>query len=128
MFTNWSDHYQCLSYRFAIASSELSEILKIPAIINKKIAEYSTGKITNCANTKCQAGICILESDMQDFRCLITLTNFNFCSIKNKYFCMKCEPSTTYFECCDTIQCVLECQICYYRYVLNNCTFMILIS
>eukprot|EP01084_Bolivina_argentea_P231406 390260_1 len=100
IFSNSSDHNEFLTYFHPIQQSPLSKLLNIPFDINREIAQYAVGTIQKCANTNCNAGICVLNEHWIEFNPL----KWNYCANKNKYFCDMCLPFTTHFICCDTIQ------------------------
>ncbi len=62
-FSDMRDCEQFLCFSDCMARSQLFQTLKIPEIITKTIAEYSTGNIRKCANSQCCNEFITLHSD-----------------------------------------------------------------
>lgn len=123
MFNHIGDHMEFIKCLKIIDSSKLIRDLSIPLDISKEIAELSTGRIQTCSKEGCNGGICILKEDIEKFnnKQINDFDKWNYCKVKDKYFCHLCAPFTIRFICCHTIQCVKDYKKCRWNREIQAC-------
>eukprot|EP01084_Bolivina_argentea_P205879 351620_1 len=130
IFLNSSDHSQFQQLFTSIYNSELSQILNIPCIVNKEIAEFATGQFVKCNNPQCDNEIIILCQDEQIYDnnhdnsgrlgykyCLKTPTFNRVHGLEGvkQYYCNQCMDlaKTCDCNCCNTLYFALNCEKCH---------------
>eukprot|EP01084_Bolivina_argentea_P169148 293255_1 len=100
-----TDQTQFILLFRTIQSCDLIKTLYIPTIINSEIAQYATGEVFNCLNTKCTNKIIKLDEDHHNGICMSSKYYYND-------YCLDCSKYTTFCDTCDELILLLEGRKC----------------